>query len=170
MNYYPPHRKKIVDTRTFGYPTTIDHRPLVELGESADSYCIYMSYFDDGIDPITGLTPWLHACKKGHNRVINTLWPDATTRSDLEFQRDIEGNTGLLLACANGHSHTVKELVRRGHDLTVRNLKGQTVYDLTTDMDVLDALDPTENIDVYIPLEHEIVVWIILVCVSMFYL
>lgn len=167
-----PHRKKIVDTRVFGLPTSIDHRPLVEFGESIDRYCIYMSYFDDGVDPISGLTPWLHACKHGHNRVICTLWPDITTSSPLEYQRDIEGNTGLLLACANKHAHTVKELIRRGHDLTVRNLKGETVYDVTTDEEVLDALSSNDDIDdymAYIPLEHEIVIWVVLVCISMIY-
>lgn len=147
MRGSPEHRKKILDIRTFGSPSTLDHRPLVEVGDNMDTISVYMAYFDDDTEVVSNLTAWLYACMCGHVRVIRVLWPDIKSSNDrIEFQRDEYGNTGLLLACRYGRAAVVRELIARKADMTVTNYDNKGVYDVTRDAQVLQLL--TDHIHV----------------------
>jgi len=81
-------------------------------------------------------TPMHWASYKGHYRIVWNLLKEKMSPLDI----DIFGNTAVHQASASGKIEVLECFLSRGVDVEMKNARGHTSYDLTTDTKVKDII------------------------------
>jgi len=122
----------------------------------SDKYAACMAVLDNGADVNAadphGVTPLMKACSCGSRQLIQLL----LDRGSLLMDRDAWGKTALHVAASREDDppiedveeedprqavEVVRELIERGADMSVRNNRDQTPFDLVANQDDADATE-----------------------------